>query len=291
MKLIFFAKRQINQIQHGGWMILWHKLYHLWERLTLNIFAEIAVKIKIDWLQAYRFVGEKNVQRFFKLCEDNSSEKALRGSRDKAKSCLEKYISHNPERQEILGWIRANINLGNLLYQEGYFKKYIDLFQQAEKIRREAIRWHQLDKLDIEFIPIAVATGCIGTYENLNAYIKIEMLGLRPKKKLFLLLDQRSPVNNRCYLEYWSRYITIISDPKLIRLLTPLEQCLVSPITFWMSFEEKTWVSHIALGVVQEKWDRQKKPALLTLSTQDHKRGWTCLRSFGVPHWQKYLIG
>ncbi len=252
--------------------------------LFMGIFTPLAVRLDINWPKAYYFVANKCMRKFYKMSvRPIESRELYIKLGEKAKTCLEKYIAHTPKLQEIAGWIKANIDLGTLFLYEGNFRKYIDIFHHVEKVRQEVIKRHHLDKLDIEFIPIAFATGCIGTPENLDAYIKAEMLGLRPRKKLILLLDPKATLTNRCYLNYWSRYITIIADPQAIQLLAPLEQCLTVPLGFSMSFYNRTLISHVALGIVQEQWDKEERPPLLTLSTEDHERGWKCLQSLGIP--------
>lgn len=279
-----FIHRQISQVLNGGPMVFYFKAKKMWHLFFMNICAPLAVNLEIDWPEAYFFVADKHMRKYYKMREHHiKSEKLYIKTREKARACLEKYIAYKPKLQEITDWIKASINLGTLFLYEGDFKKYINIFHQVEKIRQEILREHQLDRLDIEFIPIAFATGCVGTPENLDTYIKAEMLGLRSPKKLILLLDSQAAVTNRCYLNYWSRYVIIISDPQFIQFFTPLEECLTAPIGFSMSFNKRTLISHVALGIVQEQWDKENRPPLLTLSDQDYERGWRCLKSLGVP--------
>ena len=282
-KLFSYFHRQIIQIQKGGWGVFYQKVKKLWKLSCMNMLAPLAVDLKINWPEAYLFVANKLTAKYYKIFMHPASEQLRKNIEQKTIACLEKYIAYKPSLEEVSDWINANVNYGTIFIYKGDFKKYIEVFKNVEKFRSDMIKAHQLESLGIEFISVAYATGCVGTPENLEAYIKAQMLGWRSPKRLLLLLDPEIPVTNRCYLGYWSRYVTVISDPELIKLLTPLEKFLTTPISYAMSLREKTLISHVALGIVQGQWDKESRPPLLTLSDGDHERGRKCLKSLGVP--------
>jgi len=100
---------------------------------------------------------------------------------------------------------------------------------------------------------------------------------------LILLLDSKAKINNPCYLNYWRKYITVISDPLLVKLLTPLEDSLTVLIDFSVSFYERPLTCFRAIAEVREQWINEDRPPLLILSKEDEERGWDCLGALGVP--------
>lgn len=282
-----FLKRQISQIREEGWCVVYQKVRKLWKLMWLELLAPPAVFLKMDWPEAYHFVGRGLARKYAKLLlrfnVDSISNKQLENIENKAIFCLEKYISHKPDLTEMLDWVQVNRLVCEWLCATDKYEKRIRIRQRVADVTRCLAKEHQLEDLDIEFIPRSIAEGSIGVYENIAVYVQAGILGLRPPKKLILLLDPKSPVNNRCYLNYWRHYITIISDPKLIQLLSPLEKCLTTRIDFLMLFHQKTMISHRTYGMVREKWIAEKHPPILKLSNEDYERGWHCLKSLGVP--------
>ena len=251
--------------------------------LFMHMTAWPAVWIGIDWMEAYYFVGEKLLKKQKQISSQCQGEEKLlrriKKIRDKMVLYLKKYTTREPDLENISCWVNANIRV----FQNSLIEKYdTSIHQKVASTFSRVIQTHQLDKLDLEFLPRNIAVGSIGVYENIDIYIKAAALGLRPPKKLILLVDPKARINNPCYLRYWSQHITIISDPSLIQRLAPLEKVLTAPINFYMSFYEKTISSPFALGIVREKWYRENRKPTLTISNEDYRRGWDCLKSLGV---------
>ena len=89
-------------------------------------------------------------------------------------------------------------------------------------------------------------------------------------------------MSNPCFLEYWRRYITVISDPKTIEALSPLVEHLKDPMMS-LTCNGQALFNSAANTMVQKQWDAEKRPPLLTLSASDHERGWQCITGLGVP--------
>ncbi len=281
-----FLGRQLLQIREEGLGIILHKAGKLFKLLSLRLFAPLAVSFKMDWPSAYHFIGSWYSRRYKELLGQYSGKKdflkKIAAMENKAIISFERYVARKPELSEISSWVNAHMALFSMsLQSNGRYKK--GAYQKIADTVHEIIKNHQLDQLDIEFIPRGIPIGSIGIYENLDTYIKAGSLGLRPGKKLIVLLDPKSKVNNPAYLSYWSRYVTIISDPFLIQALSPLERSLTVPIAFYMPFSEKALSSPFALGMVRKKWDMEKRRPLLTISDEHYQRGWDSLKSFGVP--------
>ncbi len=285
-KIGSFFGRQLSQIQEGGQVILFQKMRKLFKLLWFSLFAPLAVYQKADWPAAYYFVLDRLLKQQEKICSNPSFVEQL-AKVEKIESkiiyCIEKYIAQKPDLTNIQLLISASSILFNMCYSKESFERAISILRKIEKIRDQLMKNHQLDEIDMEFIPGTIPIGSFGVWENLEVHIKAGMLGLRTPKKLVLLLDPKSRVNNACYLNYWRKYITIISDPALIKILSKLQQAMTIPFTFYMSFHGKTLLSPGALGAVRKQWSAERHPPLLALSHEDSDRGWRCLNSFGVP--------
>lgn len=279
-----FFRAQIAQIQEEGISAFYRKVRKLLTLLFMGFFAPLAVYLGMDWPGGYYFVGNQLIKKYKRLSQDSIDPRVLREIEkieDRAILCLKKYIAHKPNLTSVLNWVNASSTLFHLAIHKSKCEETIH--QKTADVVHEVRKNHQLESLGIEFIPRGFAAGSIGVYDNLEVYIKAGILGLRPPKKLILLLDHRSTVNNPCYLSYWSQYLTIISDPSLIEALSPLEKSLTVPLAFYMAFYEKALSSPLALGMVREKWDMEKRRPILTISDKDYQRGWQCLKTFGIP--------
>jgi len=262
--------------------IFYQKVKRRLKRACMDFMAPLAVYFGINWPQAYYFAAQKDHSQYKKeISRNNFDRKSLEKVEDRIIACLDKYITHKPDLEGILDWVNANILLYSFSVRKGQFRK--DTYEETARIVHSVINRHQLDKLGLEFIPRGFAVGSIGVWENLEAYIKAGILGMRPFTKLILLIDPQSPVNNPCYLNYWQNYVTVISDPAAIRFFSQLERSLTVPLAFYMIFHDRTLSSPIAVGAVRERWTSQGRPPLLTLSDPDFKRGRECLKSLGVP--------
>lgn len=285
-KIGLFLKRQFSQIQEGGVDILSHKIRKLFKLLWFSLFAPMTVYLRADWPEAYYFVWRQLFKQHRKICSQPGFVKKLAKIQKIEKEilyCVEKYLTYKLDLDSLPILISASAALVNLSYTKERFERALEVLRHAENIRFEMLKKHQLDKLDSEFIPRGLAVGSLGVWENLEVYLKAGVLGLRTPKKLVLLLDPKSRINNPCYFKYWQKYITVISDPLSIKNLSQLEKNLATPFTFYMSIAGKPILSPGVLGLVRKQWDTQRRPPLLTLTADDHERGWRCLESFGAP--------
>ena len=273
-------------MQKGGTRVFYRKVKKLFKLLYMGLLAPAAVHLRIDWPEAYYFVWSRLLKRHKKICL-RFNERLIQKTRkieNVVIDCIERYMARAPDLTQIPVWIWASSILFTMSYSKESFEKAIGVLRNLERIRRELLRNHQLDDLGFEFIPGSLAIGSIGVWENLEVYIKMGILGLKTPKKLVLLLDPESRINNPCYLKYWRRYMTVISDPLLIQAFSPLEKCMTVPINYYMSFQGRVMLSPEALGFVRKQWNEEKRPPLLKLSDDDFEQGWKCLNSSGVPN-------
>lgn len=280
VKLVRFFQTQTQQIREGGLQVFLYKITAFFSILDKKLLARIyqlAVILNIDWADAYYFEGNKLRRKYYSARRNlNSSNELIDEIGNQAICCLKKAFSLKPERFEIYEI------LCELTHEMGDSSSF-DMMHRITELQRKGAKAHQLDRLDIEFIPRAFAFGSIGPVFHLDAYIKAGILGLRSFKKPILLLNTNNTVTNPAYLKYWSRYLTIISDPFTVVCLSKIEKYLTVPLNWLLPFDEKTMFIQIAGGVVQKRWHEEGRPPLLTLTDEDHERGWQCLRSLGVP--------
>jgi len=279
-----FFCRQLQQIKAGGPRVLYNKLKRAFRLAYLSVAAPIAVYFKMDWPLAYDFLANRVFKKFKRLRLRGSGEKLqIKKLLEKGIDYLEKSTHQIPDLSGLKEWMRKSLLLGDFHEVKNDIKQSITVQQRTAEVQRQITKKYQLDGLDLEFIPRAVAQGSIGGYENLEAYIKAGMLGLHPNKKMIILLNPDVPVVNPCYLKYWSKYITIVSDLQAIEMLEPLEGRLTTPLNRFMYLQGKFWNSPMALGRVRGQWNKENRPPLLALSGQDYERGWRALRSLGLP--------
>lgn len=286
-RICSFIASQAHQALEEGGSAFYRKVRKLCKLLIMNLLAPLAVYLKIDWIEAHCFVGQRLLKKYKKFVSKTTYKsmpaKTIEGIRNKAVACLRKYTDRKPDLTDISNWTSLNNRVFWLLAQDDKYDECINICRRVEKIRHGLIKEHQLEDLDIEFIPSSIVSGSIGIYESISVYVKAGILGLRSPKKLVLLRHPKAPINNPCFLNYWSQHISIISDPCLVELLSPLEKCLTVPIDWIMPLREKAMITHRTLGMVRDQWVKEKRPPILTLSNEDYERGWDCLKSLGVP--------
>ncbi len=282
-KNILFFYHQINQIRKGGVHVLCEKIKKVFWLLFMNIFAPLVAHFEMNWPKAYYFLGIKNFRKLKKLrTQPNPNELVIKKIEDQTIEYFKTIVDRGPALVNKQDWREASRFLAGLYFHPGRMREMSDVFQKAAEVQRSLAEEHQFDQLGIEFLPRYLPIGSIGNYESLDVYIKAGMLGLLPSKRLILLIDPKASVINPCYLRYWSRYITVISDPLLVEMLTPLEKQLTVPLNLYMLLREKMYKSFLALGIIREQWIQDKRPPILTLSDEDCERGWQCLKSLGM---------
>ncbi|MBF0523086.1 MAG: TIGR04372 family glycosyltransferase [Candidatus Omnitrophica bacterium] len=276
--------RHIDELCEGGIRVFIRKIKNFCGKLALNIFAPLAVCLNINWLKAHLVVGNKLMRKYEIICSQPVPDFALmKNVRDNMVAYYKKCVEHTPKLSEFQDWVQANIMLDYLFWTYGEIKECIKIHERITEVQAALAKARQLDELNIMFIPRTYAYGSIGVYENLCVYIKAELMSGRVPKKMILLVDPKTVVNNLCYLNYWRRYVTIVSDPLLIEYLSPLEKGLTIPTFLFMPYHDKNYVSHPSLGLIREDWEKENRPPLLALSHEDFDRGWECLTALGLP--------
>lgn len=187
--------------------------------------------------------------------------------------------------------VEAHMMLSWNFYDVGKLHESISSTESAINIYNSQLEKHPLGNLGLRFITPEYFTnwpwlGAIGHLAiNIDIYIKMGILGWRPQYHTILLAPLEQVINP-CLLNYWGRYLHIITDPSAIDRLLPLAKtmrCLEYTL-FHIKLASGEMVDlGYAFSTVQKQWQTQSKPPLLTLSPSDCERGWNCLQDLGVP--------
>lgn len=126
------------------------------------------------------------------------------------------------------------------------------------------------------------ATRIGETAHQLDLYVKMGALGWGPSHR-GILLARKEKTANPCLMKYWSNYIHVISNPLLFYLLLPLAELTQYDTGLLKMPDGEVVHKNRAIIAVQNKWDEEGRPPLLTLSSSHRERGWDCLQQLGVP--------
>ncbi|HAT13257.1 MAG TPA: hypothetical protein DCS91_06545 [Microcoleaceae bacterium UBA11344] len=214
------------------------------------------------------------------------------GKLEEAIEIYNRAIALNPN------WTEAYIKLAEAhakiswnLWDLGKLDESISSMEQAIDIYNSQMETHTLSNLGIRFItpeyftnwPWLQAIGQLAC--TIDLYIKMGILGWRPQYHTILLAPPEQVINP-CLLNYWRRYLHIITDHSLIVRLLPVAKklrCLEYTL-FYIKLSGRQMVdTSYAVPLVHKQWEAEKQPPLLTLSPLDYERGWCYLQDLGVP--------
>ena len=112
---------------------------------------------------------------------------------------------------------------------------------------------------------------------DVDCYLKEGILGLRPDYNTILLASTKN-VANAHLLNYWGRYLKIIRSPFICALLRPLSE---NRHTRYHVYRYSSGIDIKAdAHAIQGKYIGE--PPLLTVTKDDHERGWALLQEVGV---------
>lgn len=141
-------------------------------------------------------------------------------------------------------------------------------------------------KMRVRFLTGGNLVSRIGhTAEEPDLFVKAGLLGMRPSYKAVVLAPARK-IANRSLLSYWTKYLTVVTNPILVRLLWPFERfSLLEYNSSQLRFPDgRILDSTTAIYAVQRSYEAKfaGRP-LLTLRDADRARGRRCLENMGVP--------
>jgi putative glycosyltransferase (TIGR04372 family) len=278
---IEWARQQRRQ----GNLKQFFRVYASWKQTERKI-RVYAARFIYPWVLALypnwengHFTLGKALQRRYSLLGTRElwDERELVDIGNRAAAHFQKVLELNTES------LKTYEDLFSLLYMMGRTKEAAAVLQQFDDVKRNLAEARQENRLVIRFVP-ARMTGSIGLLGNLDYYVKAGLLGWRPPHKIIMLLPDNFVVSNSCFLNYWRQYITIISDPQTIQMLTPMAKHLEDPINWALTLNGQAVFVSAANTMVQQQWDAEHRPPLMTsLTTSDHERGCLCLEGLGVP--------
>ncbi|MEG4283591.1 TIGR04372 family glycosyltransferase [Microcoleus sp. A006_D1] len=214
------------------------------------------------------------------------------GKLEEAIEIYQRAIALKPDWTEVyLKLVEAHMKMSWNFYDVGKLHESISSTERAIDIYNSQLEKHPLGKLGIRFITPEYFTswpwlGAIGHLAlNIDIYIKMGILGWRPQYHTILLAPPEQVINP-CLLNYWRRYLHIITDPSLIDRLLPLAKtmrCLEYTLYHIKLASGEMVDLGYAFSAVQKQWQTEAKPPLLSLSPSDCERGWNCLQDLGVP--------
>ncbi|MEG4272830.1 MULTISPECIES: TIGR04372 family glycosyltransferase [unclassified Microcoleus] len=181
-------------------------------------------------------------------------------------------------------WIHIYIAMGTQLFISGDIDQANQAWHEGIEKQRKLAEEHQLSSLGIRFLDPNSWLLALGHICCLDIYLKMGILGWRPKQKTMMLVDKNTKVPNRALLNYWKPYIDFISAPSQI----PISASLVDYVTdfYWAATlpSGKTLMNSTqTAAMVYQQWEAEKRPPLLSLSDSDAEGGWDCLQKLGMP--------
>jgi putative glycosyltransferase (TIGR04372 family) len=189
-------------------------------------------------------------------------------------------------------WALAYLKMSMAYLIENQHELGVNSAKRAFEIYQKKRSLHSLEKLGIRFwisgryFHWPWAVKAIGNMAmNIDLHVKMGLLGWRPNYQTILLAPEED-ISNPCLLDYWRRYLTIISDPALIARLLPLArqlQCWEHGLYYTQLPNGQVERDDRAYLTVQKEWESRSKPPVLVTSSEDCERGWQCLQELGVP--------
>ncbi|MDD5679110.1 MAG: TIGR04372 family glycosyltransferase [Kiritimatiellae bacterium] len=132
--------------------------------------------------------------------------------------------------------------------------------------------------MGVRFLPVRYLYAIGHLAAEPDCYLKEGRLGLHPNY-VVIMLAPANIVANRCLVEYWRRYIRIVTSPTLCFLLYPLSQQMMLKLDIERYIMDCSKTARIF--EINNKW--AGKPPLLSLREYDQKRGRQCLQNIGLP--------
>lgn len=202
------------------------------------------------------------------------AEKA--GAPDTAMRCVDAALALHPDD------VTAHARRWTLCQRSGdsYGQEAADAALNRLTVARVAR--HPLAATGLRFFnPNLMVTRIGELAHQLDTVVKAQRLGWLPPMNCILLAPPQR-VANAAFLDYWRPHVPVVSDPALIRSLTPLARELdFDPIRIAVPGHGVLHKIH-AHKIVQRAWEERGAPPLLRLTGAHHREGWRRLRELGL---------
>ncbi len=153
------------------------------------------------------------------------------------------------------------------LWNRARYKQALLSFVYQERARCALVKFHAWDDHVFFFFLCIRSIGCMG---HLDSFIKRKIL--TQDNRPYYVLAPEQEIVNREFLNYWSSYIEIVTDPNDIAKLSvyqPIESDWnwVIPEDYRRtSVCKKVFYSHYAMADIQGRWHQEGREPLLKLT-------------------------
>ena len=116
---------------------------------------------------------------------------------------------------------------------------------------------------------------------KIDLYVKARELGYIDSARAILIAPD-GDVCNPCLLDYWKKYITVVSaEEEIADCLSEYAENAVF-LDYYTVADGRTLHRDLAHRAINNRWEEEGRPPLLVLKDSDRERGWRRLRSAGV---------
>jgi len=238
-------------------------IIRLFGRVGIDIQLTKSLKFQIQRIQSHTMKGLSNLQ-----VTTNLKSRLV---------ASEKLVNENQEHP------LAHLQLAQALHSMNDIKEFDQMEKYAEVKQDWDIRTG-LSELDIEFIPLAMVIGAFGNHYALEGLLRANKYGLRPTKKLFLLLPENAKLRNPALFSYFEPYINIIRDRESIQALKHLESLMSLPLGLCLPLNDGCpFLDIITNQLEKERVANNLDPAIFTLSDSHEEMGKKALQKLGLP--------
>ncbi len=185
-----------------------------------------------------------------------------------------------------------SLNLAELYYRVGAYFHYFGMQKEclwamsaSLDIREKIAKEHPFQRHSIKFFslrcPVLTAIGHL--CNEPETFIKEGVMGWRPPVTAIINVPKEIKVVNSALLNYWRKYICVVTDTELSERLKPLAK-IHGYDTFWRPVPPRPmtymWDRYLT---VQKAWQEQGRGPLLEISPQHEADGRKCLEKLGIP--------
>ena len=188
--------------------------------------------------------------------------------------------------QKLFPKIRVfDYRLGGMLFKAGKIEEASEVFREAvdggyARARKNSADnnrpvTHLLELRDI----ICRFFGELAA--KIDLYVKARELGYIDSARAILIAPD-GDVCNPCLLDYWKKYITVVSaEEEIADCLSEYAENAVF-LDYYTVADGRTLHRDLAHRAINNQWEEEGRPPLLVLKDSDRERGWRRLRSAGV---------
>jgi len=155
---------------------------------------------------------------------------------------------------------------GNL-WEQGKKQESLLWFLKAEKAKNSLARCSNWEEKNFIVLPEpnARSIGCMG---HLDAFVKRKILTGDSRTYYLPILEEK--IVNKDFLDYWSPYIQVVTNPEEIQKLSEYQSTLSVNWNWMMPGENSVDYVHYGMAKVQRQWYTEGRTPLLELN-QSHR--------------------